>query len=367
MRETMRLQRIVIPAAALLLLCLGCKKTPPAAEAPQQANAGVESTVAHAQQTTDYLDIPARVMADPSHVVHIYPPLSGRIFGLKVLPGQEVARGQEIAMLQSSDVAASRSDYEKAKIEVLRADRSLTRGKLLLDHEVLSQADYYELQAVDQTAHSELERARQRIRELGFAEEGTTDQVALRSPIAGAVLDIGTATGEMQRSLDNAAAVATIANLDSVWVSGDVYERDLHSLKAGQMVQVIVPAYPGLQLTGKIANVGDAFDPGTHTLKLRVVLPNPGHKLKPEMFATIHISEATRTAFVLPETAILHDGDRTYVFVQKAEGKYDQRTVQVGRSLQTGDTKNAEVLSGLNEGDRVVATGGALLRPVTGD
>ena len=367
MRETMRLKRRALPAAALLLLCAGCKKTPPVAEPAVPATAGVETTTARAQQTTDYLDVPARVMADPSHVVHIYPPLSGRIFGLKVLPGQEVAKGQEIAILQSSDVASSRSDYEKAKIESLRADRSLTRGKLLLDHEVLSQADFYELQAVDQTAHAELERARQRIRELGFAEEGTSDQVALRSPIAGAVLDIGTATGEMQRSLDNASAVATIANLDTIWVSGDVYERDLQSLKSGRAVQVIVPAYPDLHLTGTIANIGDAFDPNTHTLKLRVVLANPGHRLKPEMFATIHISEATRTAFVLPDTAILHDGDRTYVFVQKAEGKYDQRTVQVGRSLQQGEVKTVEVLSGLNDGDRVVTTGGALLRPVAGD
>ena len=367
MRQTMRSIRPAIAATAALLLFAGCKKDQPDAQPAQPANAGVEATAVHPQQTTDYLDIPARVMADPSRVVHIYPPLSGRIFGLKVLPGQEVKKGQEIATLQSSDVASSRSDYEKAKIEVLRADRALQRGKLLLDHEVLSQADYYELQAVDQVAHSELERARQRIHELGFAEDGTSDQVALRSPIAGAVLDIGTAAGELQRSLDNATAVATIADLDSVWVSGDVYERDLESLKSGRPVQVLVPAYPDLHLSGKIANIGDAFDPNTHTLKLRVVLPNPNHLLKPDMFATVHISEATRTMFVVPETAVLHDGDRTFVFVEKTGGKYDQRNVQVGRNVAHGDVKSIEVLSGLNDGDQVVTTGGALLRPVTGD
>lgn len=359
--------RFLLLAGAATALMSGCKKALPPSETEQQANAGLETTVAHAQENTEYLEVPAHVMADPSKTVRIYPPLSGRIFGLRVLPGQEVKKGDAIAMLQSSDVAAARSDFEKAKIEVLRADRALARGKLLFEHEVLSQADYYELQAVDQVAHSEQERARQRINELGFAENGVSDIVAVRSPISGAVLDIGTASGEMQRSLDNATTIATIANLDTVWVAGDVFERDLAVLRGGRPVEVSIPAYPDLHLTGKIANISDALDPNTHTLKLRVVLDNPQHLLKPEMFATIRVSEGVKRAFLLPESAVLHEGEKTSVFVETAGGKYDQRSVTVGRSLDRGGTKVAEVLSGLNDGDKVVTTGSALLRPVTGD
>src|SRR6202020_3516774 len=106
----------------------------------------------------------------------VFPPLSGRILGLRVLPGQEVKKGDVIAQLQSSDIASARSDFEKAKIEVIRADRALTRGNLLLQHDVLSQADYYELEATAQAAHSELDRSRQRIHELGFAEDGVSDE-----------------------------------------------------------------------------------------------------------------------------------------------------------------------------------------------
>ncbi len=347
-----------------------CKHAAPPASAEQQpANVGVETTVAHMQTSTDYLEVPARVMADPSHVVHIYPPLSGRILGLKVLPGQEVKKGDAIADLQSSDVAAARSDFEKAKIEVLRADRALERGKILLQHEVLSQADYYELEATDNTAHSELERTRQRIRELGFSEDGTSDEVALRSPISGVVTDIGTASGEMQRSLDNATPIATIANIDSVWIVGDVFERDLASLKVGREVDVSVPAFPELKLTGRIANISDAIDPNTHTLKLRVVLPNPRHTLKTDMFATIRVPGAARHAVILPSTAVLHEGEKTFVFVPANGGKFEQRAVTIGRTFDsvTGGVKNIEVLSGINDGERVVTTGGALLRPTSGE
>ena len=368
------LMKILVPRTeSLLLLSLivapltACKSTPPPAAENQPSNVGVETSTAHVQQSTDYLEVPARVSADPSHVVRIFPPLSGRMLGLRVLPGQEVKKGDVIAQLQSSDIAAARADFEKAKIEVIRADRALNRGKLLLQHDVLSQADYYELEATAQSAHSELERSRQRIHELGFAEDGVSDEVSLRSPISGVVLDIGSSAGEMQRSLDNANAIATIANIDSVWIIGDVFERDLASLKPGRDVEIHLPAFPDLKLTGRIDNIGDALDPTTRTLKLRVVLPNPRHILKAEMFATIRVPGALRNAVILPATAVLHEGDRTFVFIPNASGKFDQRTVTIGRTFDSGGTRNIEILTGLNDGEKVVTVGGALLRPTSGE
>jgi cobalt-zinc-cadmium efflux system membrane fusion protein len=372
MKDCMNKTEIHIKRLLLLTLVAApitaCKSSAPATDqSAQPATAGIETTIAHMQQSTDYLEIPAHVEADPSHVVRIFPPLSGRLIGLRVLPGQEIRKGDVVAQLQSSDIAAARSDFEKAKIEVIRADRALARGKLLLQHEVLSQADYYELEAADETSHSEMERARQRIHELGFSEESSSDEVALRAPISGVVLDIGTATGEMERSLDNATPIATIANIDSVWVVGDVFERDLASVKAGREVQIIIPAYAGLTLTGKVVNVGDALDPATHTLKLRVVLPNPKHTLKTDMFATIRIPGAARNSIILPSTAVLHEGNKTSVFVVNGAGKYEQRPVTIGRTFESGTIKNIEVLTGINDGEKVVTSGGALLRPTSGE
>jgi cobalt-zinc-cadmium efflux system membrane fusion protein len=363
----MKIRIEILSALALSVIPLtACNHAPPPSE-KQPTNVGIETTIAHSTQSTDYLEVPAHITADPAHVVHIYPPLSGRILGLNILPGQNVAKGQVIAQLQSNDIAVARSDFEKAKIEVIRADSALNRGKLLLAHDVLSQADYAELEATDQVAHSELERSRQHIRELGFAENSVSDTVALHAPISGVVLDIGTATGEMQRSLDNATSIATIANLDTVWIVGDVFERDLATLRPGRTVDIVVPAYPDLKLKGRIDNVSDALDPTTHTLKLRVVLPNPKHMLKADMFATIRVAGAARSTFILPDTAVLHEGDKTFVFISNPSGKFDQRVVTVGRSVDSGTVKNIEVLSGLNDGDKVVTAGGALLRPTSGD
>lgn len=349
-------------AAFAASLLSGCKSSSPP-EQTQQPTANIQVSTVHAQPVENALVLPGRVEADPDHVVHIYAPLSGRLLSMTLVPGQEVRKGQTIAELQSGDVAQARSDFEKARIEALRADRALARGKLLAAHEVMSQADLQELQATDDAAHSEQERARQRIHELGFSENGTSDVTAVTSPITGTVLDIGTATGEMQRSLETTNGIATVANLDTVWVTGDLYEQDLGSVHLHDPVKITFQAYPGQTYQGTVANIGDSLDPQTHAVKVRVVLANPGHKLKPAMFAQLQIARPVVSRIMLPQAAVLHDGNVTEVYVPDGPGKYAVRQVTTGATR--GD--EIEIVSGLQDGERVVTEGAAFLREPAGD
>ncbi|MGB0123492.1 MAG: efflux RND transporter periplasmic adaptor subunit [Silvibacterium sp.] len=358
-RNKSRRQLAVAVPTALLLLATACKQQQPAPSAENTpAQNTVETTTVHRQAVSNQLVLSARIMANPTEVVHIYPPISGRVVALKVLPGQEVGKGQQIGILQSSDAAQARSDYEKAKIEAARADLQLQRGKELLQHQVMAQRDYDDLKALDDADHSELERARQALTILGFDVNSTSDTIPLRSPISGVVLDVGTATGELQRSLDNANAIATIADIDSVWVVGDLYPRDLGSVKTGQPAEVAVTGYPGVVLHGVIDNISDSVDPTSLTLKVRVVLPNPGHKLKPDMYATIAVTNQRGNAVVVPSTAVIRNGNATFVFVMDANNKPVRRDVTLGETHDSTD----EVTQGLQDGDRVVSTGAELLR-----
>lgn len=349
-------------AALVSFLLSGCKSSSPPEET-QQPTAGIQVGTVHAQPVENTLTLPGRVEADPDHVVHIYAPLSGRLLSMTLVPGQEVRKGQTIAELQSGDVAQARSDFEKARIEALRADHALARGKTLAAHEVLSQADLQELQATDDAAHSEQERARQRIHELGFSENGTSDITPVTSPITGTVLDIGTASGELQRSLETTNGIATVANLDTIWVTGDLYEQDLGAVHLHDPVKIIFPAYPGQTFQGTVANIGDALDPQTHAVKVRVVLANPGHKLKPSMFAQLQIARPVVSRIMLPQTAVLHDGNATQVYVSEGQGKYAVRQVTTGAIR--GD--QVEIVSGLHDGEQVVTQGAAFLREPAGD
>jgi cobalt-zinc-cadmium efflux system membrane fusion protein len=352
----------VLGSISLVLGISGCKK----ADAPAQTTqptANIRVATVYAQNSAKSLLLPGRVEADPDHVVHIYAPLSGRLLNLTLTPGQDVRKGQVIGTLQSGDVAQARADFEKAHIEVIRADHALERGKLLATHEVMSQADLQELQATADAAHSEETRARQRVRELGFSENGTSDTTPITSPISGTVLSIGTAAGEMQRSLETTNGIATVANLDTIWVTGDVFEQDLHSIQPHESVTVNLSAYPNQNFHGTVANIGDSFDPSTHAVKIRVVLANPDHKLKPEMFATLVLEQPSQSRIMLPQKAVLHEGNATLVYVPVASGKFETRAVTTGSTH--GD--QVEILSGLSDGDRVVTEGAAFLREPAGD
>jgi cobalt-zinc-cadmium efflux system membrane fusion protein len=201
------------------------------------------------------------------------------------------------------------------------------------------------------------------VHELGFSETGTSDVTAISSPITGTVLDIGTAAGELQRSLETTTGIATISNLDTVWVTGDLFEQDLGSVHLHDAVTVSFPAYPGEVIHGTIANIGDSLDPTTHAVKVRVVLANPGHRFKPDMFATVEIARPTVTRIMLPKAAVLHEGDSTQVYVPAGQGKYAVREVKTGPTV--GD--NVEILAGLSSGDQVVTEGAAFLREPVGD
>jgi len=350
---------VFLPAAALLLLTVsGCRHddAPPQTNTPKQQV--VETVTVHPRPVASQLTLPARIQANPTAMVHIYPLISGRVLSLKILPGQEVRKGQQLGTLESSDAAQARSDFEKAKIEADRADLQLRRAQELLQHDVMAQRDYDDLKALDDSDHSELERARQALHLLGFSENDTSDVVPITAPISGVVLDVGTGAGELQRSLDNATPIATIANIDSVWVVGDLYPRDQGAVHAGQQAIITINGYPGLTLHGAIDNVSDTVDPTSLTLKVRVVLPNPGHRFKPQMYANMAVSGREHNTIVVPASAVIQNGHDTFVYVQTPAGKYERRAVTLGETHADND----EVIQGLNDGDQVVATGAELLR-----
>ncbi len=356
------MNRVLLTLAGALctLAITACGRTaqPEVADTPAPKVRVLDTVVAYPQQVADQLTLSGRVQTNPTDVVRVYPPLSGRVLELRVLPGQEVKKNQVIAMLQSTELAQARSDFEKARIEAARADLQLDRARDLLKHEVLAQRDYDDLAALDAADHAELARTRQALHILGYSESDSSSLVPLRSPQAGVVLDVNTASGELQRSLDNATPIATIANIDRVWIVADLFPRDVREVHIGQPVDARISGYPETVYHSRVDNISDAVDPATLTLKVRVVLPNPQHRLKPQMYATVAITDQSRTAIIVPSTAVIRDGVSTYVFLETAPGKYLRRDVQLGTARDT----TVEVLRGLSYGDRVVSTGSELLR-----
>lgn len=350
---------------ALSLLFTGCQQptheTVSAADG-HSSNSPIRYVKVIEQSVPETLDLPAKVQADPTKLVRIFPPASGRVVAIEVKPGDHVRLSQPLAIINSSDVASARADFAKASIEAQRAARATDRQKVLFEHGAVAEKDYIDAQAQADSARAELARAKQRLELLNVSPTATSDVVTLLSPARGVVLDVSAAPGEFSKSLESANPLITIADLSTVWVVGDVYEKDLAKITRGKRVVLTLQAYPGLQWNGRVDSLSGALDPATRTLKVRVVVSNSDQRFKPEMFGTIHVEAGLHSALVVPAAAIIRENDTTAVFVRNVD-KPQQRAVTVGQSVDG----SVEILSGLRAGDEVVAEGAELLRGGTSE
>jgi cobalt-zinc-cadmium efflux system membrane fusion protein len=303
------------------------------------------------------LVLPATVEADPARLAKILPPLAGRITSLKVQLGERVERGQELAVLDSPDLAAAYADYDKAKVLLELAlknrnrQRELTRvGGGALREQQQSETDYV-------TAEAENKRAEERLRQVGVEPDPANKSrtVTITSPIPGSVIELAVAPGAYWN--DATSPLMTVADLQTVWVTANVPEKDTSLVTKDQPVSVAYTAYPGREQKGTVLFVSDVLDPDTRRTKVRIAFPNPDLRLKPNMFANVTFLAPPRTVPTIPTTAILlkNDGDR--VFVEVEPWVFEARPVEV--DFQDGE--QAIVAAGLKPGERVVVKGGVLL------
>ena len=303
------------------------------------------------------LILPAVVEADPAHTVKVLPPVAGRVTDLLVQLGERVVQGQELAVIDSGDLAQAYADIEKAKSVRTLTKNALDRqlnlekagGTAIKDREQ-AQSDYNQ-------AVAEIDRAEARLRSMGVPADQKEQSrlLSMRAPVSGSVIDLQVARGAFLNDLT--AAIMTIANLGTVWVTANVPEKDTALVTKGQDVNVAFPAYPGEVFAGKVLFVSDVLDPDTRRTKVRIAFENPDTKLKPNMFADATFVAPKRMVQVVPTFALVLKDESDRVFVEVAPWTFEARTVEV--NFQQGD--QAIVESGLKAGERIVVKGGVLL------
>lgn len=319
---------------------------------------GISTMKVQLTPVPNYLVLPAHIEADPTRVVHVYPPAGGRIVQMEVRPWDHVEKGQTLAILESSNLARAVADYRKALIDNDVKQRALERATYLFAHSAIAQKDLQEAQGDAQMAQAEVQAARAQLQVLGVDPNHAGTQLRVAAPRSGVILDIGAAQGEYSNALAAAQPLCTIADLSSVWAVGDIYEQDLTAARPGEPAQVTLDAYPGQTWNGRVSVISDAVDPTTRTLHVRVVLANPDTRLKPAMFGSIRLLRSTTKGIVVPSTAVIREGSMAYVYVGEANGHYQRRTVTLGRALGS----SIEIDSGVQAGATVVTQGALLLR-----
>jgi len=158
-------------------------------------------------------------------------------------------------------------------------------------------------------------------------------------------------------AVEPGARLLRIASLDRVWIEAEVYESDVAIAAPGVAAELDVAALPGRTFAGRVATVLPALSDAARTLRVRIPLDNADHALRPGMWASVRLRGETHEALVIPDSAVLHAGERSVVFVDLSGGRYRPRRVELGASGEG----QVEVLRGLEAGERVVAAGTFLI------
>jgi membrane fusion protein, heavy metal efflux system len=308
------------------------------------------------KELAQILVLPGLVEADPARTVNVMPPVTGRMIDLKTQLGSRVSMGQELAVIDSGDLAQAISDQEKGRSALKLTKQSLDRLMVLERTQAISIKDREQAQSDYAQAQSELERAEARLRAIGAPMDPkvNTRLLSVKAPVSGSVIALQVAPGAYLN--DATAAMMTIANLDTIWITANVPEKDTSFVAKDQPVSVTFPAYPGKRLQGQVLFVSDVLDTDSRRTKVRIAFDNADHALKPGMFANVSFSAPKISRLVVPTSALLMSNDRTSVFAEVEPWTFERR--DVATEYEEGST--AVIKSGLDAGQRIIVKGGVV-------
>ena len=323
-----------------------------------------------------------RLTVNEERTWHVDSFVDGRVLQMLVNVGDRISAGQVVARLHSHEVHEARSEYQRAKTDLARAQsqrnfaqRTRDRMKRLYELKAasLEQTEVAESQlrdAVSAVKNAEIELERTRVHLVEFLDVPADDHpdhkpgefvheedmVPVKTRNGGVVTKRDSSTGAMLKAADR---VLEVSDLSTVWMIAALPEEMLGKVRAGMSAAVRVQAYPDEAFTGRIARLGDQLDAETRTAPARIVLANPGQRLRPEMYGVAEIAAGgTTEALFVPQGALQDMNGQAVVFVDKGEGRYAVRPVRTGRTQEA----LVEVLEGLAAGERVVSRGGFVLK-----
>jgi cobalt-zinc-cadmium efflux system membrane fusion protein len=359
--------------AALLLLSACGDKTPSGssgASAPAAAQNPMDITIS-AEQASNYQtgavssamvsvtqEHPARVEANERLVTRIGASVTGRVTEVLAEVGDTVSAGQTLAYVSSPELTTAQLAFLRAAANQSLAERAVDRARQLIQADVIGSAELQRRETELSISKAELRAAEDQLQIMGLPASAIDKlktqgklhtQANITARLSGVVLERKVSQGQVVQPGDQ---LFTVAELSNVWVVGALPEQAARTVQRGQKVDIIVPAIEQ-QLTGKVVFVSDTIQPETRTVAIRTQLDNPGRELKPQMLATLRIAANPTLMVVVPEGAVVREGDRDHVFVQTEPNTFRLTPVVLGAAVN----KQRPVLKGLDEGATVVVQG----------
>lgn len=280
------------------------------------------------------------------HQVVVAPEVGGRVTQISFTPGATVKAGDVLVELND---APERGDLANYQAMARNAELQLKRSKELVGRQFTPQATVDQQQAALDEANAMIAKT-----------QALIAQKVIRAPFDG---ELGIRQVDLGQYLNPGGAIVTLTNLDHLYVNFTLPERDSSKLSVGQPVLITVDAFAGKTFDAKLSTVEPQIGADTRTIKLQATMDNPGHLLRPGMFANVKVVLPPQPDVVsVPETAVDYSLYGDSVFLVKPEGAdgKGQPVLKVTRTfVKTGDRFNGRIAiaEGLKAGDKVAASG----------
>jgi membrane fusion protein, heavy metal efflux system len=289
--------------------------------------------------------------------------VGGPVSRILVVPGEHVRIGQPMLEVSSPDYSQLLDAYLKAADSSRLTDKNYSRAQELYQHHAIAERDLEQAESDRNQAQADLNAAEQGMKILGIknpadlAKAPSSAQIPVLAPISGQVVERQVSPGQVVQAGQTQAF--TISDLSTVWVLANVYQTDLAVVQSGENVVVQTDAYPET-FHGRISYVSPALDPNTRTLQARIIVDNPGEKLKRDMYCTVSVTAGSLSNIIaVPDSSILRDdNNQPFVYIANGANQFGRRDVEMGAS-QDG---RIQVLKGISAGDKVVGDGSLFLQ-----
>jgi membrane fusion protein, heavy metal efflux system len=300
--------------------------------------AGIRIEELKAQLLTDRVVLTATIRANQDRIAHVAPRVSARIVKVNANLGDKVRQGQSLAQLDSIELGEAHSTYRQAQSQFLLAKSDFDRAQKLKVDEIIPEKDFLRARSEYEKARASLRTASDRLKLLDAThQESDTGSISLfpvKAPFAGTVIEKNAVLGELAQP---DKSIFTIADLSTLWIEANLFEKDLGKVRIGAAASVTVNAYPGEAFQGRLTYISSTVDKESRTVQARVEVPNTDGRLKPEMFAIAVIDTAsTSMAITLPQEAVLLINGQATAFVREASG-FEARAVELGDKVGGAD------------------------------
>src|SRR5437867_213154 len=329
--------------------------------------AGIKTAVVGVQSTVSGITVPGTVTTNAYRDIKVNSLVGGIVRQVSADLGATVSHSQPLAVVFSAELADAQVKYLSMQAMLEADHQKLVRSEKLVALGAASRQELEEVTATHAGHATEVAAARQRLLLLGLSPDlvaGLTDashvvsDVVVRAPVDGTVIARSVNPGQV---VGAAQELFVVTDLRTVWVIGDLYEKDFASVKVGSPATIEIAARPKAGLNGRVAYIDPRVDPATRTAKVRVEVPNRDMELRLGMYVTLSFRTASaERSLVVPRDSVQAVGERTVVYVPVAgdEGRFAERLVKLGAAA--GDS--VQVLEGVKPGERIVTSGSFFLR-----